>query len=92
MLLPVLPLRDPLEYPPPDPPRAFAKERVGAPIRDNTMVAAMSCVLFKASVLSIDVRNQSVRDRDPNSIGSKKAEDSETCRCENCTTGQVGRA
>lgn len=48
MLLPVLPLRDPLEYPPPDPPRAFAKERVGAPIRDNRMVAAMSFVLFKA--------------------------------------------
>ena len=58
MLLPVLPLRDPLEKPPPDPPRAFAKERVGTPIRDNTMVAAMSFVLFKARFLSIDVRNQ----------------------------------
>jgi hypothetical protein len=76
MLLPVLPLRDPLENPPPDPPRAFAKERVGTPIRDNTMVAAMSFVLFKASVLSIDVRNQSRRDLYPNSIGSRKTEDS----------------
>lgn len=84
MLLPVLPLRDPLEKPPPDPPRAFAKERVGTPIRDNTMVAAMSFVLFKASVLSIDVRNQSRRNSYPNSIGSKKAEDSKTCRCEDC--------
>ena len=47
------PLREPLENPPPDPPRAFAKEMVGMPTKDNTMNAAMSFVMFKASFLSI---------------------------------------
>lgn len=57
--LPILPdeplLREPLEYPPPDPPLAFAKEMVGTPIRDNAMHAAMSLVVFKTGFLSIDV-------------------------------------
>ncbi len=48
------PLRDPLEKPPPDPPRAFAKETVGIPTRDNTMHAAMSFMLFKVGSLSIE--------------------------------------
>jgi hypothetical protein len=43
------PLRDPLENPPPDPPRALAKERVGIPTIDNTMNAAMNLVIVKAS-------------------------------------------
>jgi len=76
MLLPVLPLRDPLEYPPPDPPRAFAKERVGTPIRDNTMVAAISFVLFKVRFLSIDVANQSRTSQYPNSKSLKKTKNS----------------
>jgi len=50
-----LPLpRDPPENPPP-PPRAFAKEMVGAPIRTQTMHAAMTLVVFKLGSLSIDV-------------------------------------
>lgn len=48
------PLRDPLENPPPDPPRAFAKEMVGMPTKDNTMNAAMSLVIFKAGFLSLE--------------------------------------
>jgi hypothetical protein len=48
------PLRDPLEKPPPDPPRAFAKEMVGSPTIDNTMNAAMSFVVFKAGFLSLE--------------------------------------
>ena len=58
--LPILPeeapLREPPEYPPPDPPRAFAKETVGTPIRDNTRHAAMTLVVFKLDILSIDDR------------------------------------
>jgi hypothetical protein len=54
MLPEALLLRDPLEYPPPEPPLAFAKDRVGTPIRENTMVAAMSFVVFKTSFLSMD--------------------------------------
>jgi hypothetical protein len=42
-------LPEPLEYPPPDPPLAFAKETVGTPMRENTMVAAMSFVVFKTA-------------------------------------------
>ncbi len=57
MLPEALLLRDPLEYPPPDPPLAFAKDRVGTPIRENTMVAAMSFVVFKTSFLSMDFAN-----------------------------------
>jgi hypothetical protein len=53
MLPEALLLRDPLEYPPPEPPLAFAKDRVGTPIRENTMVAAMSFVVFKTSFLSM---------------------------------------
>lgn len=49
-------LLEPLEYPPPyPPPLALAKDRVGSPIREITIIAAMSFVLFKISVLSIDV-------------------------------------
>jgi hypothetical protein len=48
------PLRDPLENPPPDPPRAFAREMVGMPTRDNTMNAAMSLVVFNTSFLSLE--------------------------------------
>ncbi len=48
------PLRDPLEKPPPDPPRAFAKETVGIPTRDKTMHAEMNFVIFKAGFLSIE--------------------------------------
>jgi hypothetical protein len=54
MLPEALPLRDPLEYPPPEPPLAFAKDRVGTPIRESTTVAAMSFVVFKTSFLSMD--------------------------------------
>jgi hypothetical protein len=46
------PPRGPLENPPPDPPRAFAKEMVGIPTIDNTMNAAISFVIFKAGFLS----------------------------------------
>ena len=53
------PPRDPPEYPPP-PPLALAKETVGAPIRAQTMHAAMSFVVFKLGVLSIDVGGQSL--------------------------------
>jgi hypothetical protein len=49
--LPMLPdeplLRDPLENPPPDPPRAFAKEIVGTPTNITTRHAARSLVVFK---------------------------------------------
>lgn len=46
-MLPDEPLRDPLENPPPDPPRAFANEIVGAPTNSSTRPAAMSLVVFK---------------------------------------------
>jgi len=55
MLPDELPPRDPLEKPPPDPPRAFAKETVGIPTRDNTIIAAMNLVVFKAGSLSLDI-------------------------------------
>lgn len=41
------PLREPLENPPPDPPRALAKDKVGRPTRTHTRHAAMSFVVFK---------------------------------------------
>jgi hypothetical protein len=66
-------LPEPLEYPPPDPPLAFAKEKVGTPIRENTRVAAMSFVLFKTSFLSIDVADQSGARLYLSSKGIKKA-------------------
>jgi hypothetical protein len=47
-------LPEPLEYPPPDPPLAFAKEMVGTPTRENAMVAAMIFVVFKTCFLSMD--------------------------------------
>lgn len=56
MLPEEFPLREPLENPPPDPPRAFAKETVGTPIRDNTRHAAMTLVVFKLGILSLDDR------------------------------------
>jgi hypothetical protein len=52
-------LLEPPEYPPPDPPFALAKETVGTPIRENTMHAAMSFVVFKISILSMDFADQS---------------------------------
>jgi hypothetical protein len=48
--------REPLENPPPDPPRALAKEMVGRPTKDKTRHAAMSFVVFKLFILSLDVR------------------------------------
>jgi hypothetical protein len=62
-----------LEYPRPDPPPlAFAKETVGTPIRDNTMNAAISFVVFKTSFLSIDVTGQSHTHHHRNSNGPKE--------------------
>jgi len=50
------PLLEPLEYPPPNPPPlAFAKDTVGTPISEITIIAAMSFVAFMTGVLSIDV-------------------------------------
>jgi hypothetical protein len=49
MLPEALLLRDPLEYPPPDPPRAFARETAGVPMRAATMHDAMTFVVFKSS-------------------------------------------
>jgi len=65
-------LLEPLEYPPPDPPLAFAKETVGTPIRDNAMHAAMSLVVFKIGFLSINVQDQSNNLSYPSSNGLKK--------------------
>ena len=59
MLPEELPPRDPLENPPPDPPRAFAKEIVGTPTKDNTRHAAINLVVFKRYVLSMERENQS---------------------------------
>jgi hypothetical protein len=53
-MLPEPPLRDPLENPPPDPPLALASDRVGTPIRDNTMHAAMSLIVVNTGVLSME--------------------------------------
>ena len=51
---------EPPEYPPPNPPPlALAKDTVGTPIREITIIAAMSFVVFKISFLSIDVADQS---------------------------------
>ena len=47
----------PLENPPPDPPRAFAKEMVGTPTKDNTRHAAINLVVFKRYVLSMEREN-----------------------------------
>ena len=61
-MLPGAPLLlEPLEYPPPypPPPRALAKDTVGTPIREITIIAAMSFVVFKIRFLSIDVAGQS---------------------------------
>ncbi len=47
---------EPPEYPPPNPPPlALAKDTVGIPISEITIIAAMSFVVFKTSFLSIDV-------------------------------------
>jgi len=75
--LPMLPgellLREPLEYPPPyPPPLALAKDRVGSPIRETTIIAAMSFVVFKASFLSIDVAGQSTTRHHPNRMAPRK--------------------
>lgn len=50
------PLRDPLENPPPDPPRAFAKDRVGTPTRAITRHAAMSLVVFKLNSFLLTIK------------------------------------
>jgi hypothetical protein len=55
MLPDELPLRDPLENPPPDPPRALAKDRLGTRTREHTMHAAINLVVFKTGFLSLDV-------------------------------------
>lgn len=56
-MLPEVPLLlEPPEYPPPNPPPlALAKDTVGTPISEITIIAAMSFVVFKTSFLSIDV-------------------------------------
>jgi hypothetical protein len=47
-------LRDPLVYPPPEPPLAFANDIVGAPMRESIITVAMSFVVFNmSSFLSI---------------------------------------
>jgi len=67
MLPEELPPRDPLENPPPDPPRAFANERVGTPTRANTRHAAMNFVVFKLDILSLDVARDVRSDLNPGS-------------------------
>jgi hypothetical protein len=53
---------EPPEYPPPyPPPLALAKDTVGSPIKAITIIPAMSFVVFKIRVLSIDVADQSSR-------------------------------
>ena len=56
-MLPEAPLLlEPPEYPPPNPPPlALAKDTVGTPISEITIIAAMSFVVFKTGFLSIDV-------------------------------------
>ena len=71
-MLPDEPLLRPLENPPPDPPRAFAKEIVGTPTRDNTRHAAINLVVFKRYVLSIERQNQSGMIGYPNSNAERK--------------------
>jgi hypothetical protein len=67
-------LLEPLEYPPPyPPPLALAKDTVGTPIREITIIAAMSFVVFKICFLSIDVAGQSNTYRHhPSRNGPKK--------------------
>jgi hypothetical protein len=74
MLPGALLLLEPLEYPPPypPPPRALAKERVGSPIRAITTIAAMSFVVFKISILSIDLAGLAITRIHPSRIGSTK--------------------
>jgi hypothetical protein len=63
---------EPLEYPPPyPPPLALAKDTVGTPIREITIIAAMTFVVFKASILSIDVVAQSTTHH-PSRYGPEK--------------------
>jgi hypothetical protein len=71
-MLPDEPLLRPLENPPPDPPRAFAKEIVGTPTRDNTRHAAINLVVFKRYVLSIERQDQSGTRSYPNSNAGRK--------------------
>jgi hypothetical protein len=57
-MLPEVPLlRDPLEYPP-EPPLAFANDTAGAPIRENTMMVAISLVVFKISSFRRSANNR----------------------------------
>ena len=72
--LPMLPeaplLRDPLEYPP-EPPLAFANETAGDPMRENTMMVAMSVVVFKVSSFRRS-ENECMSRRHLNSNGFRK--------------------
>ena len=72
MLPEELPLREPLENPPPDPPRAFAKETVGTPTRVKIMDAAMSFVVFKTGFLSIEFTEEPRASYYPTSYGTRK--------------------
>jgi hypothetical protein len=59
-------LLEPLEYPPPyPPPLALAKDKVGSPIRAITIIAAISFVGFKISILSIDLAGLAITRRHP---------------------------
>jgi hypothetical protein len=63
---------EPLEYPPPyPPPLALAKDTVGTPIKEITIIVAMTFIVFKISVLSIDVAGQS-NTHHPSRYGPKK--------------------
>jgi len=53
-------LRDPLVYPPPEPPLAFANDTVGTPMRESIITVAMSFVVFTmSSFLSIPMLGDS---------------------------------
>jgi hypothetical protein len=52
MLIEEFPPRDPLENPPPDPPLAFANERVGIPMSAATRQTVMSVERFNMGFLS----------------------------------------
>jgi hypothetical protein len=66
------PPRDPLEYPPPDPPRAFANERVGIPISAATIQTVMSFELFDMGFLSQQGDSLWQAQEYPSSFGERK--------------------
>ena len=70
---------EPPEYPPPNPPPlALAKDTVGTPISEITIIAAMSFVVFKTRFLSIDVTGQPHTHHHPSRYGPKKTKYSRT--------------